>query len=61
MTVASLRRQAWEKRRRADNLWKDVNKITFEVHKKPFIDKIKGLYAAADKLDKQAAKLARKS
>ena len=53
-TVAELRRKAWELRRRADNLWKDAGKISFESHKKPFMDKVGGMYKQADRLELSA-------
>jgi len=57
-SVAVLRKQAREKRDRADRLWRDAPSLRVDRFKKPYFDKVKKLYDDADRLDKEADKLA---
>lgn len=59
-TVTELRKKARAKRARADRLWQDAPQIRVNRFKKPYLNKIKKLYEEADKLDKQADRLAKK-
>jgi len=56
----SLRKQAREKRRRADKLWEDAPSVRVDRFKRPYFEKVKRLYEEADRLDKQADKLAKR-